>query len=359
MKRALLAAGSAAAALVLGEAAVRLFNLGPDVFHVELGMVTLSSDPELRYELVPGFQNPSKDVLVNALGMRDVERTTARAPGALRVACVGDSIAFGMGADNRHTFPVHLERILGGHPSLSGRPVEVLNFGVPGYAIGQVAQTLETKVSGFHPDLVLYLFSLNDAQRYSQELDLLLTRSALTSPDRNYVKALWRQSSRRLGGSRLWLILNHTAAGFFGSRESPPDQNLMPHPRNDMFQLLAGNGIAFYASLYMEPEAWLRVCRGLERIRAWSLERNIPVYVIIMPVFSDADDRTLAALHHRVAEQARSLDLPVMDLLDMFRRRATDLGRRLNSDLLHPNALGYEEAAQAVARRLLSEGVLP
>ena len=55
-------------ALALGEAAVRMFGLGPDVYGIQRGMIRLTPDPLRRYELVPNYVSPARDVVVNAHG---------------------------------------------------------------------------------------------------------------------------------------------------------------------------------------------------------------------------------------------------------------------------------------------------
>ena len=56
------------------------------------------------------------------------------------MAVIGDSCVYGLGLRAADTIPVRLERYLG---EVLGRPVVVLNFGVPGYSTVQIDRMVE------------------------------------------------------------------------------------------------------------------------------------------------------------------------------------------------------------------------
>lgn len=335
-------------ALIVAEGLVRLLDLGPTVFYVPRGMVRLSPDPELRYELTPRARNPSSTLIINSHGLRDnCERSTVRQANQLRIACIGDSVAFGFGADNAHTFAVWLERLLA--PRVAEKKVEALNFGVPGYNILQVARQLETKVCAFQPDVVLYLYSLNDVQTFSEELEALLNRPELSSADRRYVWRLWEQAARFGRVSRLWLWLQHA---WDRNRLSETTTRREP-AANDMIEAMAGRAVAFYTSLYQDAAAQARLREGFRRLRTWSERTRTPVCIVVVPIFVDLHDYPLTDLHQQIRDTAQNEKLFAFDLLEPLRRESIELGHVVNADPLHPNAEGYRVAAEAVSGWLL------
>ena len=293
-------------ALGLGEAAVRAFGLGPDVYGIRRGMIRLSPDPDLRYELVPNFVSPARDVVVNAHGMRDAPRALAKPAGVRRIACVGDSIAFGMGTP-REPFNRQLERLLGGG-------AEVLNFGVPGYHVGQAAATLVRRAAPFAPDLALYLYCLNDPQETSRELEGILRWRELPPGRADALRRLWAPSRSALERSRLWQLFRWRLAG----RSAPAPAPAAPRYRDDMELILAGQGEAHYRALYEDPAARARLAAGFDALARWRAESGVPVWVVVFPVFVELDKYRLEDLHRIVAEEAAARGLRTLDLLPVY-----------------------------------------
>ncbi len=64
----------------------------------------------------------------NAFGRRDVEWSPEVVADPSGVLFIGDSFAYGIGVEQEETLPSQLEALF----AASGRPVEVLNFGMPG-----------------------------------------------------------------------------------------------------------------------------------------------------------------------------------------------------------------------------------
>ena len=99
---------------------------------------------------------------INGLGMHDVERTFARAPGVFRVLIVGDSFTAASHVPLADTFAQVAERALAAQ-TLPGRRIEAWNAGVDGYGTPQEAAWLEELLPKVKPDLVLLgFFGSND-----------------------------------------------------------------------------------------------------------------------------------------------------------------------------------------------------
>jgi len=109
------------------------------------------------------FQNnPTWTISLNSYGYRTAEYTASKAPGTLRIACIGDSWTFGMNVDQDKTYPSRLVAWLRRlHPDSH---VEVLNFGVLGYSSFQGLQLLKTRVLDLKPDILAIGFGMNDSE---------------------------------------------------------------------------------------------------------------------------------------------------------------------------------------------------
>ena len=156
--------GSFAVALLLAEFLVAW--IAPRaVLLVEPGLYL--DDPPRGYRLNPGFSGTITNrveyrtaVKVNAAGLRGPE-IAAREATRPRLLVIGDSYAFGVGAEEGETLPMRLAARL----AEAGAPAEVLNGGVPGYSVPDDASWFETWGKPLAPDLVvLVAFAGNDLQ---------------------------------------------------------------------------------------------------------------------------------------------------------------------------------------------------
>ena len=124
-------------------------------------------DPPRGYRLNPGFSGTITNrveyrttVKVNRAGLRGAEPGEHDAA-RKRVLVIGDSYAFGVGAEEGETLPVRLAA----HLAEAGAPSEVLNGGVPGYSVPDDVSWYEKWGAPLAPDLVVLLaFAGNDLQ---------------------------------------------------------------------------------------------------------------------------------------------------------------------------------------------------
>lgn len=150
---------SCAVALIGIEAGLRLF--GPDVLALGNPYVFYKFDPVLGWANLPGnhgFYNRGEfntEVAINADGMRD-EPATAKRSDEFRVAVLGDSFTWGLGAAYGERFTEVLEAQ---NPALNA-----LNFGVSGYGPIQYLLEIDT-VLAMEPDFVLVVFCLSNDVR--------------------------------------------------------------------------------------------------------------------------------------------------------------------------------------------------
>ncbi len=157
-------------ALLLAEGLVRALYLErrwlPDLVtfqehDADLPIHRVSADPALGYELVPGselstgrvrwFGDAPRELRVNSLGFRDVERRVLKEPGVLRILALGGSNTYGASVTQGNTWPAQLEQVL----RERGQAAEVWNLGVDGYVPGQKHLLFDRALEEFAPDLVL------------------------------------------------------------------------------------------------------------------------------------------------------------------------------------------------------------
>jgi D-alanyl-lipoteichoic acid acyltransferase DltB (MBOAT superfamily) len=97
-----------------------------------------------------------KSFSTNRWGMRDRDYPKEKAPGTLRVALLGPSHVMGNGVADGATFEALVEERL--NREFTRGPyarIEILNFGVDGYALPQQVAILEERVLAFAPDVVV------------------------------------------------------------------------------------------------------------------------------------------------------------------------------------------------------------
>ncbi|MFH2001754.1 MAG: SGNH/GDSL hydrolase family protein [Planctomycetota bacterium] len=126
-------------------------------------------DSEVCFDLIPGeqsiYDHPGtgqiQQYTVNRHGFRGHDFEETAPAGTYRIALLGDSFVFGLGASDEETLSARMESILAeggrGHARF-----EVINSGVPGYHTGQMKAMLLGKTLRMKPDLVVLMVSTND-----------------------------------------------------------------------------------------------------------------------------------------------------------------------------------------------------
>jgi len=114
-------------------------------------------DPRLFWRFRPDSTfDAEAPVTINSAGYRGSLPAGSLPADSVRIAVLGDSVAFG----GERAWPEDLARLL--TAALPGRKVEVLNFGVPGYTVIQGQRQYEDDVRSLRPDLVILAYGWND-----------------------------------------------------------------------------------------------------------------------------------------------------------------------------------------------------
>ena len=114
------------------------------------------------HQLVPNFEGYGPlNVLVktNSAGFRDREHAKVKKRGTLRILGLGDSFTFGWGVAADESFLSRLEKLL--HDA-TGKDVEVINTGVPGWGLNQYYLYLKERGVQHSPDVVILNYFVNN-----------------------------------------------------------------------------------------------------------------------------------------------------------------------------------------------------
>jgi lysophospholipase L1-like esterase len=98
-------------------------------------------------------------VITNSVGFSGKEFTREKPDGSLRVVCMGNSSTFGWGVPPDSCYARLLEVSLN---EKLGRPVQVINAGIPGYSSLQGFVQYERNILELDPDIITLSFMAND-----------------------------------------------------------------------------------------------------------------------------------------------------------------------------------------------------
>jgi lysophospholipase L1-like esterase len=345
-KKLILSAGVFLISLLIAELTVRAFSLGPEFAAVYWENYRLSENPSLGYELVPGSKDG--DLEINSDSMRDRERTPEKPPETIRIACIGDSICYGLEVPRADTFPARLEKILNEYYSHTGISFEVMNFGVTGYNMKQTIENLRSRALKYKPDLIIYAYCLNEPQEYSFEMASIL--SMMTDAERQYTDS---RLSRSLSSSRLYALLRYvlrsrTSGGMKKGRR--PD---LKKDEKVWASLYSGTYPKYFTALYSDEATWKPIEAGFSELADISRENNAPVFVAVFPVLMHFDRYPLAHLHTKVSQACRQNALETIDLLELLSQYELLQKKRVGWDALHPNKDGHGVVALGLFMELI------
>src|SRR6266550_1459256 len=145
--------------LIIAEVSLRLIGYSYPEFY--------QLDQSRGYCLRPGVEGWYRKeggsyVRINSDGLRDREHTKTKPADTIRIAVIGDSYAEALQVPMEAAFWSVMENRLQRCAGVSGKPVEVLNFGVSGYGTAQELITLREHVWAYSPDLVLLAVTTNN-----------------------------------------------------------------------------------------------------------------------------------------------------------------------------------------------------
>jgi len=333
--RTALVLGSLLASIGLAELWTRRYK----PFHLAtLGADSLrpAEDPELAYTFAPGVQGHNTHGFAGgAFGPKQ--------PDVFRIALMGDSIAYGMGADPDETPALALERALTVGSAEGERRWEVFNFGVPGYSILNQQAQLRHYVLPLEPDLVVLLACLNDWDTDSPEFrEVLFNAGDDVGPLRSYYDPTATLSLRLAMRSHLY---RHLRFGSGGKRDRHAGEQKNIHDVDDPVE-------SHYDETDFYPEAFERLATPLQH-------QGIPLLVMLVPHDPWRRPESLTLYQTRLSElqgYCERLGCTTVDGLQAVRgtpRSEHDLPA-YHEDRIHPTAIGNELLGVALGDAVLT-----
>ncbi len=340
-KRALFALAAVVIVLGVMEAALRVagFRYQSTMSYMEFNFPEphtlhkiFTPDETLLWKMRPGYRMGEGFPPLNRQGFRGAEFKRDKEENVFRVACLGDSVTFG-GVEA--SFPALLEEYLEENLEM---PVEVMNFGVPGYSSFQGRKLAGEVLEKYRPDAVVVLFGWNDhwlAKGFSDHRQK--TGPPAASP-------VLEPVSR----SRVYQLINRMAAALGSDKKRPLVLRVPP----DNFK-------ANISAILSRAES-----KGAKVILATAPSAietgKVPDYLVHNRFIKNEQD--LKPLHSKynrlVRELAGEKDIPLADLDLIFRKRdVTSLFDEPEQDIIHPNSKGYGIMAREIGKTILTNGL--
>ena len=346
----------------------------------------------LHHRLRPSYTATRRGVefRINALGLKDREYPPGKPPGVFRVLMLGDSFTEGFGLPVAQTMPKQLEALLDG--GRCSRPVEVVNAGVSSYSpILEYLFLLHVGL-GFGPDLVVLSFDMTDVHD-----DWVRSQVATfgpdglplaVSPDRRaeavYLlppvpKPAWLRwldpVERLLNPLQLWQSIRDTdvAKNVLGGTRRTPERlqalGLIGHVQYDPVAITRDREHP------SEAAAWARSERYVTGMVELSRGRGVPFALVAYP-----HPHQVSAAESPVGRQrmgvgpgfyaterpfvrlealGRREDIPVVNLVQLFRVRSAREGPLFFPEDMHHNERGARVFAEGVADGLVAAGLVP
>ncbi|GFK94484.1 hypothetical protein NNJEOMEG_02330 [Fundidesulfovibrio magnetotacticus] len=148
--------------ILLAEAVLHVVSSAPEYVNYEF-------HPDLAGDLPPNvsvmdtlIKGLPYRVSTNAQGLRAQEPLLPRDEVGVRVLCLGDSFTFGVGVDDKATYPFLLQQFL--RKAMPGKVVDVVNSGIPFFDIVDELDYWYQKGQALKPDVVVCQFYYNDLQ---------------------------------------------------------------------------------------------------------------------------------------------------------------------------------------------------
>lgn len=323
------------------------------------GLQQLSTLDGLVYELRPNVEKVTaigdnvETYRNNNSGMRDYEYAVQKPKGVFRIACIGDSVTYGVGVSLEQTYCKILERFLNLRVN-DGRRYEVLNFGVSGYNSLQEAIVVEKKAMKYNPDLMLVGVVLNDGSPTPSLEEVLGWGKKEERGYTSFPGKKWLQKHSFLYGEVA--ILGTNLFKYFAIWKNPV---IYSFPTAN-FETLE--------EFPKETEEWKRVEKGLDQIIKICQRHGTKVLLAVFPlqIQLDYDPRrpplgtlTLQDLRRpqeKLRKYAVLKKVMYVDLLQPLNsRRSKNNPLFVNDVTSHPNASGNEIAAESIFHLLESE----
>jgi len=298
--------GSLVVVLLLVEVGFRFAGYGPDEH------MRWFAHPELHYAPAPNQRGVVKvadkkagdveiEIFINSHGQRSEDYALEKEPGEFRVMALGDSLTYGPGVSNEHTFLSVAQADFRAKPPAEGS-VRLVNTACNGYSTVHYLRWMETQMDTYDPDLMLVcLFIGNDM--------CIATRQTLFNP------VPWPSVTRNTAFGH-YLLENHRPLLTRWAQALAGDDEptlLEPIPAELRKYLNVPEGKLGYDE---KTQLWRHSLGHMERMLEIAKERDTPIACLLIPqshmVSKDNDFPLLGWLRRAV----QRMGIPVIDLVE-------------------------------------------
>jgi hypothetical protein len=290
------------------------------------GYTLMKRNAKYEYQDIP--------VVINALGLRSPSVEFTKPEGVFRILNLGDSVAMGWGVRQEESYGQILAGLLA---EKLGRPVEVINAGVPGWNPENEIAYLQAVGLKFKPDLILLDFTLaND----------VYGSNALVE-NRRPAPIEWLRANTYFWPF-LTIQLRWLEAKVKG--ETRMDVINPPHRAN-----------AYFPEDANDPK-WRQIEGLVHQNMELAKGEGIPLIIVLFPLEDQVIDQAFSTLPQELfKEWTDKSDIQLVDLLLAYRQacgakpggRCYLEDRYLFADVwMHPSVLGHIIAAQEIQKVL-------
>ncbi|MDF0643550.1 MAG: SGNH/GDSL hydrolase family protein [Nitrospira sp.] len=338
-REAVLVTGSLAGAGLAAEVILRVSDHPLSKPHVDYAAWYRPSD-RFGHELVPGFEGfgpLNVPIRINDLGFRDGEHASEKPADVVRILGLGDSFLFGWGVPEDQTFLRRLEQQLARR---TGRRIETINAGVPGWGLNQYYIYLTLMGRQLDPDLVVLAYFVDDlngplAERLAPDLQYqqgLQYKGGIFHRSRlfNFMKSLSHLVREKNRSVRVGYL---------------HDLDLRREEWSKRPNYLMGSG---------DPGEQRRQIELLDRHLARLKERvdaaQATLVVLLIPDISQLRHSEVQQVNHILFDTCRRLGIPFLDMTPIFEQTDDPERFYLWPKDPHTNAAGHAEMATALER---------
>lgn len=347
-REAVLVCGSLAGAGLAAEVMLRVSDHPFSKPHVDYAAWYRPSE-QYGHELVPGFEGfgpLNVPIRINELGFRDGKHAPEKPPDVVRILGLGDSFLFGWGVPEDQTFLRLLERRLSDR---TGRRIETINAGVPGWGLNQYYIYLALMGRQLAPDLVVLAYFVDDLNGPLEER---------LAPDLQYQRGL-QYKGGIFHRSRLVNFMK-SLSHLVREKNRPArvgylhdlDRRREEWSKRPNYLMVSG-----------DPDEQRRhvelLSRHLARVKERADATQATLVLMLIPDISQLRHPEVQQINRILVDTCRRLGIPFLDMTPIF-EQADDPGRfYLWPRDPHTNAAGHAEMAAALERLICRPPAVP
>jgi len=214
----------------------------------------------------------------------------------------------------------------------SGLRAEVINYGVPAYStqheVGKVEQAVREGA-----DLVLLQITLNDAE-LKPWTPIGITNFSRFGP---FQAQGWQKKV-----FQVWSSLGYVFERF---------HNTKTHREY----------VRYFYEVFENPRGWREFGKAVQRINATCQKNNRRLVVVVFPLFGVPLDGKypFKGLHERIGSFIDSLNLPRLDLLELYQGIPLERIQVIPGEDRHPNEIAHRMAAERIYTWLAENNYIP